>query len=86
MRELERCLKAIANGRRLAILKYIGRVKRASVGDIAENIRLSFRATSQHLNILSGADIIDKEQEGLTVWHTLHAPRHPIISKVLEFL
>ncbi len=86
MREVERCLKAIANGRRLAILKYLARVKKASVGGIAENIKLSFRATSQHLNILSGAGIVDKEQEGLTVWHTLRAPKHAIISKVLEFL
>ena len=86
MRDVEKLLKAIANGRRLAILKYIARVGKASVGDIAENIKLSFRATSQHLNILKGAGIVDKEQEGLTAWHLLHAPKHPIILKALEFL
>lgn len=86
MREQERLLKAVANRRRLAILKYLTRTKQASVSDIAQNIKLSFRATSQHLNILTNVGIIEKEQEGLIVWHSLHAPEHPIISKVLEFL
>ncbi|MDO8552715.1 MAG: metalloregulator ArsR/SmtB family transcription factor [bacterium] len=86
MNEMEKLLKAIANGRRLAILKYLARVKKASVGDISENIKLSFRATSQHLNILKQADILEKKQEGLIVWHTLSVPMHSIISKLLKFL
>ena len=82
MQDMERVLKALANKRRLAVLKFLGKRKRASVGDIAEQIKLSFRATSQHLTILKSAGII--EQEGLVVWHMLHAPKHPLVEKVLE--
>lgn len=49
MKEYERILKALANRRRLAILRHIRREKEARVGDIASAIRLSFKATSRHL-------------------------------------
>ncbi|MBI5220938.1 MAG: helix-turn-helix transcriptional regulator [Candidatus Liptonbacteria bacterium] len=49
MRELEKCLKALANRRRLAILKYLQKKKEASVAAISEEIELSFRSTSKHL-------------------------------------
>ena len=39
IKELERKLKALANKRRLAILKYLKEDGRASVGDIAGEIK-----------------------------------------------
>ena len=86
MNELERTLKALANKRRLAILKYLKRANRASVGDIASEIKLSFRATSRHLSILSNAGILEKEQEGLTVWHRISAEKHRVVVEVLKHL
>ena len=68
---LERNFKALANKRRLAILKALKNRRRASVGLIAEDIRLSFKATSKHLNILYAAGIVEKEQESLTVYYNL---------------
>ncbi len=50
-RELEKQLKALANRRRLAILKYLKSKREASVGDIAEEINLSFKSTSKHLAV-----------------------------------
>lgn len=58
---LERILKALANKRRLAIIQYLGQEKEATVGDIAEHIKLSFKATSKHLGILANVDIVEKE-------------------------
>jgi len=86
MKELERDLKALANKRRLTILKYLKRVRKASVGDIAGEIELSFKATSRHLSVLASAGILEKEQEGLTMWHRLSAQKQPIVSKALELL
>ncbi len=73
MKNLERKLKALANKRRLDILKAIKqeRDNELSVGEIAERIRLSFKATSRHLSILTGADILEKEQRGLQVFYRL---------------
>jgi DNA-binding transcriptional ArsR family regulator len=85
-KELERILKALANGRRIAILKFIKKSNRASVGEIADAIKLSFKATSKHLTILSNVNILDKEQVGLTMFYFLSKDNNPIVSKLLSIL
>ena len=85
MNELEKILKALANKRRLMILKFLRR-RRASVGDVADAIKLSFKATSRHLTVLTAVDILEKEQEGLVVWHQLRGERHPLVVELLKHL
>ncbi len=60
--EIEKVLKALANKRRLAILKFIKKRKQANVSEIAGEIKLSFRSTSRHLRVLVSANILDREQ------------------------
>jgi DNA-binding transcriptional ArsR family regulator len=83
-KELERTLKALANRRRLAILRFLKTEKEASVGDIAEEIKLSFKATSKHLGILSAAGIVDREQRSLQMFYRLSSdyplPARSVIS------
>ena len=86
MDELTRNLRALANKRRLMILKYLKRTGRASVSDIAAEIKLSFKATSRHLSVLTGAYILEKEQVGLTVIHKIAPQKHPIVLKTLSLL
>ena len=86
MRELERMLKALANGRRLLMLKYLKRKERASVGDIADEVKLLFKSTSRHLAVLTGAGHVEKEQESLIMWHSIAERRHKIFSEVLKHL
>lgn len=71
----ERILKALANRRRLAILKALEKHE-LSVSEISRSIKLSFRATSKHLCILANSDILDRRQESLNVYHRLsdHMP------------
>ncbi len=71
MSSLERSFKAVANRRRLAIIKYLKSHKEASVGEIATSIKLSFRATSKHLNILAGVDMLEREQRSLQIFYRL---------------
>lgn len=82
MKKLERTLKALANQRRLAIIRYLKKEKEASVGDIAENIKLSLKATSKHLGILAGADIVEKEQRSLQMWYRLSSEPHPLLKYI----
>ncbi|MDO8589837.1 MAG: metalloregulator ArsR/SmtB family transcription factor [bacterium] len=87
MKNLERLLKALANQRRLTIIKYLKKSKEATVGDIAEHIKLSFKATSKHLHVLAAVDIVEKEQRGLQMWYRLPSQPHHIskyISNSLE--
>jgi DNA-binding transcriptional ArsR family regulator len=86
MKELERNLKALANARRLAIVRLLSRKKHASVSTIAEAIKLSFKSTSRHLSVLTNAGILEKEQIGLEVMHSLSKHRHSIASEILKLL
>jgi len=80
MKDLERILKAFANKRRLAILEYLKKNKEANVGEIAEEIELSLKSTSRHLAVLSGADIVDREQRSLMVFYKI-APQQKVAAK-----
>ena len=86
MKELERVLKALANYRRLAILRCLKREPEASVGKIAGEIRLSFKATSKHLRILSNADLLEKDQRSLVVYYRLANRQRQFVSTLLNQL
>ena len=81
-KEVERTLKALANKRRLEIVKFLRKAKEASVGDIADAIKLSFRATSKHLSVLYSADIVEKEQRSLQMWYRLSPNLNPIAKHI----
>jgi DNA-binding transcriptional ArsR family regulator len=86
MKELEKNFKALANRRRLAILKYLKLNDEATVAEIAENIDLSFKATSKHLGILLAIDIVENEQRSLQVFYSIAKPLHPVIKHLLSIL
>ena len=86
MKELEKSLKALANKRRLAIIKCLKSQKEASVGKIAEEIKLSFKATSKHLSILSNADVVEKEQKSLYVVYSLVGNPKAEIKSIISLL
>ena len=85
-KEIERVLKALANKRRLAIVKYLHKRERASVGAIAEEIKLSFKSTSHHLLLLSAADLLEREQTNTTVLYRLARPVPSVLKVVLSIL
>ncbi len=86
MKELERTLKALANRRRLAILQYLKQNKEAPVGEIAHEIKLSFKATSKHLGILSAADMVEKDQRSLQMFYRLVSIQKLPARRIIELL
>jgi DNA-binding transcriptional ArsR family regulator len=86
MSELERSLKALANRRRLGIVRYLKRARQASVGDIAAEIRLSLKATSNHLTRLASAEVVESNKIGLMVYYRLaeHLPK--TVSRLLPLI
>ncbi len=72
-------MKALANHRRIMIIRYVYKNKNATVGNLAEHLKLSFKSTSKHLGVLKSAEILDGEQKGLSVLYTISEPIHPII-------
>ena len=86
MKEFEIILKALANRRRLSILKFLKKQHEASVREISDNIRLSFKATSKHLNILARADLLDREQRSLTVFYRLNSEYRSFVKSLINDL
>lgn len=86
MRELEKILKAVANKRRLGILKHLKNHREATVGDIAAAIKLSFRSTSKHLGILSAAEVVGKEQRSLQVFYSLNGDATKAVRTILTLV
>ncbi len=85
-KELERTLRALANGRRLRIVRLLKKRKELPVGGIAEAIKLSFRATSRHLVTLSSANILDKEQRNVHMFYRLAHPLPAAAERILSLL
>jgi len=86
VKTLERQCKALANERRLLILKELKRRHTASVGALAKVIHISLKATSKHLAILKAADILESRKRGLTVFYRLSLDQHAPVSQVLALL
>jgi len=83
-KELEKIFKAVANRRRILILKYLKQKGAATVGDIAEEIKLSFRSTSRHLSVLYSAELLDKRQASLNIFYFILKSRKELINKLLS--
>jgi DNA-binding transcriptional ArsR family regulator len=86
MKDLERVLKALANRRRLAIMRYLKEHNEAPVGEIAEAIRLPFRSTSKHLAVLAAADIVERDQRSLQMFYRLTGKLHAIAKSVIKLV
>ncbi len=83
---MERLLRAFANKRRLMILGLLKERKKMSVTELAYGIKLSLRSTSRHLSVLSHADLVDREQRGLTVFYTIAPKLDKLAKDILHHL
>ena len=87
IKDLEKILKVLANKRRLSIISHLKRRKEAKVGDIARELKISFKATSKHLGMLFNADVVERDQRNLEMWYKLSSNQNKVaryISNSLE--
>ncbi len=83
-KELEKILKVLASKRRLDIIGFLKRNREAMVSEIAQEIKLSLKATSKHLQILYSIDILEKDKRGLEAYYRLAGSRDEIIKTVTK--
>ena len=83
---MEKQYKALANRRRLIIVKYLKEHHKASVGEIAKEIKLRIKSTSKHLRILATADFVDREQQNLRVFYFLPDSKSALLKQLLSLL
>lgn len=84
--QAEKILKALANRRRIKILKYLAANKKASVTELAGHLKLSFKSTSKHLVVLKNADIVEAEQVSLVYFYSLVYPISPLVKQLLSIV
>ncbi len=84
--QLEKTLKALANRRRLKIMKYLQSVGSASVITIAKEIKSTFRTASKHLRLLKNIDILECDQKRFENHYRLITPLHPLVKFVLAMI
>ncbi len=81
---MEKVLKALGNQKRLEIIWYLKQKKEANVGSISEEIKITFKATSKHLAILSANNILGKNKRGLGVFYFLSQEQNPIAKYIIS--
>ncbi len=86
MKEHEKILKALANRRRLTLIKFLKEKKTANVTTLAEHLELSFKATSRHLAVLRGAGIVDREQKSLEMYYSISNSLPKLASQVIDLI
>ncbi len=86
LKALERVLKALANKRRLAMLRFLKKTGEANVTEIAEEIKLSVKSTSRHLSVLFSADVVERDQRSLEVYYRCAPPVLSVIKHTMSIL
>lgn len=85
MRALTKCLKALANERRLLILRELARREPLTINTIAKRIALSLKSTSKHVQKLVDCDLLERTQKASFVWCKLNRT-HKILRALFPHL
>ena len=80
-----RLLRSMSNDRRLSILLLL-RSKEMPVGEIAETIKLSQSALSQHLAILRADGLVKTRRQAQTIFYSLKSEAATAVLENLEVL
>lgn len=72
MDALTKSLKAVANERRVSILKMLFKEREMNVSQISQRINLSFKSTSRHLLRLEDVGLVKRRQDSLWVYYSIN--------------
>lgn len=76
-------LKCLANEHRLTIILFLKKKKLASVGEISDHTKISFKATSKHLLYLLKQGILISHYDGPFVMYSLSINPPELIKRIL---
>jgi ArsR family transcriptional regulator len=85
MQKEVKILKALANEKRLEILKLLEKNPGQSVVEIAEEINLHFKSTSKHLQRLSEAGLVKSNRDGVWVRFAPTEKVDQLLKKISSF-
>jgi len=79
-------LKCLGNEHRLGIVMYLKIKKSASVGEIADNLKISFKATSKHLAILEKGRVLARQSDSPFVIYSISSDSSGLIKSIISLL
>jgi len=79
-------LKALANEKRLKILKLLLDNGEYNVMEISEELKMPFRTISRHLERLRSADLVEFRQQGLQNYYSIPDLDQTMIKDLLKFI
>ena len=81
-RELTRCLRALANERRVRIIEELLGPLPLDVDALARRLKLSYKATAKHVSLLERCDLVDRARQSLQVYYRANR-QHPLLRTIL---
>lgn len=79
--------KAVANEKRVRILRLLLKHKELTVEDIAEILKISYKTVSAHLQKLANVNLVKRYQKGLFVFYSINDDKSKIYnSAVIDVL
>ena len=84
MKRLTVVFRALANINRLKIIKMLIDGRKMNVGDIAEDLGISFKATSNHLAILKNLDVLEAQGADGHVFYSINFQMPKDFQKIVE--
>jgi DNA-binding transcriptional ArsR family regulator len=78
--------RALANINRLTIIKILSAGRTMSVGDISQNLKISFKATSNHLAMLKNLDVLEARGTAGRVFYSLNSRMPNDFGKVVKHI
>jgi len=84
--KLSQELKIVADINRLTILRFLKLRKTASVGEIADNLKISFKATSKHLLFLVKRGVLKRQSDGPFVLYRLSSDLPKSVQTIISLL
>lgn len=76
--------RALANINRLKIIQMLSGGHKMNVGDIAAELKISFKATSNHLAILKNLDVVEAQGAAGHVFYSLNPRMANDFRKILN--
>ena len=78
--------RTLANINRLKIIQMLSGNSRLNVGEISENLKISFKATSNHLAMLKNLDVLEAQGTAGHVFYSLNPQMPDDFCKVITFI
>ncbi|MCK4256949.1 winged helix-turn-helix transcriptional regulator [candidate division WOR-3 bacterium] len=84
--ELMRLFKAVANKRRLEILRLLSSKGEKNVSEVAECMDISIMSASRHLLQLERVGLLKNRQQSIWIYYSINDKPSPIAKNVLQLI